>query len=279
MAAAEAIIRVANSRMAGAIRLVSVERGHDPNKFAAMPFGGGGALHAGALMKEVGLMSALVPRFPGINSALGCTIADMRHDFVQTVNGILDTLNIADLDQRICALAQEGFDLLEQAGVAFSGTECLFELDMSYQGQTHTVDVPLSLKLEDGRTGVTVDDIKAAFETRYAQVYGRPLDGIPIRVLNLRVSAVGYRPKFDLSLLAPKGDADMAAAHTGMRNVWVDNGWNETAIFDRLDLPVGAIVPGPAILEQPDATIFIEPDLQGEIDRFGNVIITRKGEG
>ena len=86
MAAAEAIVRVANSRMAGAIRLVSIERGHDPKRFALMPFGGAGALHAGALMKEVGLASTLVPRFPGVTSALGCVIADMRHDFVQTIN-------------------------------------------------------------------------------------------------------------------------------------------------------------------------------------------------
>ncbi|MGE5145297.1 MAG: hydantoinase/oxoprolinase family protein, partial [Candidatus Eiseniibacteriota bacterium] len=83
--AAEAIIRVANARMAGAIRLVSVERGHNPKNFSAMPFGGGGALHAGALIKEVGLARALVPRFPGVTSALGCVIADMRHDFVQTI--------------------------------------------------------------------------------------------------------------------------------------------------------------------------------------------------
>ena len=96
MAAAEAIIRVANSRMAGAIRLVSIERGHNPGDFAAMPFGGGGALHAGALIKDVGLKSALVPRYPGVTSALGCTIADMRHDFVQTINSLLDHL---DLDQ------------------------------------------------------------------------------------------------------------------------------------------------------------------------------------
>src|SRR5690606_37936004 len=82
VAAAAAIVRVANSRMAGAIRRVSIERGHNPRDFALMPFGGGGALHAGALMKEVGLKAALVPPYPGVTSALGCVIADMRQDFV-----------------------------------------------------------------------------------------------------------------------------------------------------------------------------------------------------
>ena len=82
--AAAAIVRVADARMAGAIRLVSIERGHDPQKFVAMPFGGGGALHVGALIREIGLRCALVPRFPGITSALGCVLADLRHDMVQT---------------------------------------------------------------------------------------------------------------------------------------------------------------------------------------------------
>ena len=98
VAAAEAIVRVANARMAGAIRLVSIERGHDPGRFALMPFGGGGALHAGALIGEVGLHAAIVPRFPGLTRALGCVIADLRHDQVLTVNLMLDGLDAAALD-------------------------------------------------------------------------------------------------------------------------------------------------------------------------------------
>ena len=89
-AAAAAIVRVADARMAGAIRLVSIERGHDPARFVAMPFGGGGALHVGALIREIGLKCALVPRFPGITSALGCVLADLRHDMVQTLNVMLE---------------------------------------------------------------------------------------------------------------------------------------------------------------------------------------------
>jgi N-methylhydantoinase A len=86
--AAEAILTVANSRMAGAIRLVSIERGFDPKRFAFMPFGGGGALHTGAMLKEVGIGRAIVPRYPGVTSAMGCVIADMRQDFVQTINSL-----------------------------------------------------------------------------------------------------------------------------------------------------------------------------------------------
>ncbi len=276
MAAAEAIIRVANSKMAGAIRLVSIERGYDPKNFSAMPFGGGGALHTGALIKEVGLQSALVPRYPGINSALGCTIADMRHDFVQTVNGILKTLDMVSLDSKLSDLAAQGLKLLTDAGVSFESHDVLFELDMSYLGQTHTVDVPLPLNFDGGKIGVSAEVIHSAFVTRYQEVYGRPLEGIPVRILNLRVSTIGRRPKFDLGLLAPEDGISLNDTRTGTRNVWFDGAFHETGVFDRLPMSIGTQVPGPAILEQPDATICIEPDLQGRVDRFGNLIITRK---
>ncbi|MGI9425159.1 MAG: hydantoinase/oxoprolinase family protein, partial [Hyphomicrobiaceae bacterium] len=97
--AAEAILKVANAKMAGAIRLVSIERGHDPAKFFAMPFGGGGALHAGALIDECGLQGAIVPRYPGVTSALGCVVADMRHDRVKTINTLVEELDIQALEQ------------------------------------------------------------------------------------------------------------------------------------------------------------------------------------
>ena len=275
MAAAEAIIRVANSRMAGAIRLVSIERGHNPGSFAAMPFGGGGALHAGALIKDVGLKSALVPRYPGVTSALGCIIADMRHDFVQTLNSLLDKLDLSQLTSQFADLAGQGGALLDDAGVSFIGRETLFELDMSYLGQTHTVDVPLSLS--EG-FNIDRDQISAAFEARYKSVFGNPLSGIPIRVLNLRVSVIGVRPNFDLHLLAPDDQGTIDTAVRGARPVWVDGGWTEATIYERLHLPVGAKIKGPALLEQPDTTIFVEPDLVGKVDDFGNLVISRRGE-
>lgn len=275
IAAAEAIIRVANSRMAGAIRLVSIERGHNPGDFAAMPFGGGGALHAGALIKDVGLKSALVPRYPGVTSALGCTIADMRHDFVQTLNSLLDDLDLDQLTSQFANLARQGGALLDDTSVSFVDRETWFELDMSYLGQTHTVDVPISLS-ED--FNINRDQISAAFEARYKSVFGNPLSGIPMRVLNLRVSVIGVRPNFDLHLLAPDDEGTIEAAVRGTRPVWVDGGWTEATIYERLHLPVGAEIKGPALLEQPDTTIFVEPDLVGIVDEFGNLVISRKGD-
>ncbi|MBL8839057.1 MAG: hydantoinase/oxoprolinase family protein [Alphaproteobacteria bacterium] len=272
MAAAEAIVRVANSRMAGAIRLVSIERGHDPKRFALMPFGGAGALHAGALMKETGLASTLVPRYPGVTSALGCVIADMRHDFVHTVNRPLAGLDLGALAARIAAVTKEGTDLLGASGVQLDSVRSEIELDMSYIGQTHTVPVPVAVPA-DGM--LSEHAIMAAFEAAYRANFGRILEAIPVRVLTLRAAVIGARPKLDLAVLRPAGGA-IEAARTGSRQVWFDGRWHDTAIYDRLALPCGVVVTGPAILEQPDATTWIDPDLTGTVDDLGNLVLRRR---
>jgi N-methylhydantoinase A/acetone carboxylase, beta subunit len=138
MDAAEAIIRVANSKKAGAIRLISIEQGHNPQEFAAVSFGGGGSLHVCSLIREVGWSRALVPRYPGVTSALGCVIAEMRHDRVQTLNTMLEQVDLPALIRRMKEFSQEGLDLLEASGVFFKRQEVRFELDMSYLGQNET---------------------------------------------------------------------------------------------------------------------------------------------
>lgn len=267
-AAAEAILTVANAKMAGAIRVVSIERGHDPRKFAYMPFGGGGALHVCALMREVGCLQGIVPRFPGVTSALGCVMADMRHDSVQTLNTTLAGLDEADLARRVQALADSCQQRLDSAGVAFEGVRERIELDMLYAGQSHTVNVPVE------RQALTRTGIAAAFEAAYRRAYGRSLDGMPVRVLNLRYARIGMRPKFDLAVLAPTAGAMPAVL--GTQAVYHGGQWWDAARYERLALPVDAEVAGPAILEQPDTTIWIEPGFTGRVDRLGNLLIRRQ---
>lgn len=275
MAAAEAIVRVADARMAGAIRLVSIERGHDPARFAGMPFGGGGALHAGALVKEIGLKCALVPRFPGVTSALGCVIADLRHDQVQTVNLMLDGLDVRALDARMVEAGQEAHAVVAASGLSVERIDVTYELDMHYLGQTHTVAVPLPAALQRDTTGVTAEAIRSAFEAAYAASFSRSLPGIPVRIVSLRTVATGKRPPFDLSVFAPPASASKDKAFKGLRNVYIDGGWREATIWSRLDLPAAFAIEGPAILEQPDATIYVDPGLRALGDSLGNVRIER----
>src|SRR4051812_4013370 len=272
--AAAAIVRVADARMAGAIRLVSIERGHDPAKFVAMPFGGGGALHVGALIREIGLKCALVPRFPGITSALGCVLADLRHDMVQTVNLMLDNLQALALEIRMSAAGREASAVIAAAGIPVERIDVLYELDMHYLGQTHTVAVPLPVEA-DAR-GVSESVVRKAFEAAYSASFSRLLPGLPVRIVSLRVAAIGRRPAFDLSVFTPDASASLDGARIGSRQVWFDGGWRETSVWARLALPAGAVIEGPAILEQPDATTVIEPGLVGRIDLLGNVIVEPK---
>jgi N-methylhydantoinase A len=272
-AAAAAIVRVAEARMAGAIRLVSIERGHDPSRFVAMPFGGGGALHVGALVRQIGLKGALVPRFPGITSALGCVLADLRHDVVQTLNLMLDGLDGPALGRRMCAAGRDASAVVTAAGIAVERTDLLFELDMHYLGQTHTVQVPLPVAPLGCGSGVAESTVRSAFEAAYLASFSRLLPQIPIRIVTLRVAAIGRRPAFDFSVFAPDPSASLATARQGSRPVWFDGGWRETDIWARLDLPAGATIGGPAILEQADATTVIEPGFAGRIDPAGNLIV------
>ena len=267
LAAAEAILTVANAKMAGAIRVVSIERGHDPRQFAYMPFGGGGALHVCAMMREVGVTTGIVPRYPGVTSALGCVMADMRHDAVQTINKLLADVDLLQLKSLLTDLASACQKRLDSAGVKFDNIQEIITLDMLYMGQTHTLQVAL------GGEDITQSHIQSAFEKTYLASFGRILSGIPIRVMNLRYARVGVRPKFDLTILAPQGVG--STKPIGTQQVFHAGQWWEAKRYARLDLPVGSEVTGPAILEQADTTVWLEPEFVARVDALGNLLVER----
>ena len=267
--AADAIVRVANAKMAGAIRLVSVERGHDPKDFAIMPFGGGGSLHSGALMKEIGLGASLIPLYPGVTSALGCVVADMRVDTVQTVNTLLDDLNINQLIEKMDQQALKFENILNESKNSLDGLSRVFELDMLYVGQTHSICVPLSVNLQT----LSKETIKKAFDKIYLETYGRLLPGINVRVINLRIAVIGNRPKLDLSSMASISSKSVEECQIETRLIWCDGAQVSAKVYERLDLPIGGKIVGPALLEQPDTTIFIEPNMYGQVDHIGNLLI------
>ena len=201
----------------------------------------------------------------------------MRADFVQTVNAMTAGVDCEGL----AGLMQEHHDAgqaqLNAAGVVFEARTAAFSLDMAYVGQTHTVAVPLPVSIEDGQVQApTVAAIKAAFDAAYLATYGRLLPGGVTRILNLRSAITGIRPKFDLTTFAPDAGATLEAARKGSRRAHLGGAWVDAAIWDRLALPLGAMVAGPAILEQPDTTIVIEPGLQARVDAWGNLILTRQ---
>ncbi len=163
--------------------------------------------------------------------------------------------------------------VIAAAGIPVARTDVMYELDMHYLGQTHTVPVPLPVKPQGDSLGVSEAMVRSAFDAAYLGAFGRLLPGLPSRIVSLRVAAIGRRPAFDFSVFAPDASASLESAARGSRRVWFDGGWREATIFARLDLPVGARIDGPAILEQSDATVVIEPGMTGRVDRLGNLIV------
>jgi N-methylhydantoinase A len=270
-AAAAAVLRIANDSMAGALRLVSLERGHDPRDFALFAFGGAGPLHSSALAKELGVPTILVPARPGITNALGCLAADVRHDYVNTVN-----LTVADLDMaRIKTMLEdhitEGKVTIRHEGVAITGITVIHTADMQFQGQSHILSIAVS------GVEVTQDELQSAFEAAYWRRFEVELPEIRAVLVNLHTAVIGDREGVPLAALAHANDTDREPAHT--RQVWFESGWAETPIYRREQLPAGATLTGPAIIEQLDTTVVVEPSDEVVADQLGNLIITVEGAG
>jgi N-methylhydantoinase A len=267
-AAAAAILRIANDRMAGAIRMVSLARGHDPRDFVLFPFGGAGPLHAVALARELGIPRLLVPARPGITNALGCVVADLRHDYVNTVNKPVPAL---DMDEVHAILAQQSADgrrLLEREGIAIDQVRDLVSADMQFQGQSHILSVPLA------GPAPTREELQQAFDRAYWARFGVELPEIRAVLVNLHTAVIGVRPRIDLAALGRGALArDSAGARLGERTVWFDGGWRETPVYARDELPLDKELAGPAIVEQLDCTTVLEPGCRARLDRHGNLLV------
>ncbi|MFQ5912429.1 MAG: hydantoinase/oxoprolinase family protein [Nitrospinota bacterium] len=262
--AAEAIFQVANIKMANALRVVSIEKGYDPREFVQVSFGGAGPLHAAALARELGIAHTLIPFLPGVTSAMGCVLADMRHDWVQTLNAELDSIRIEEIHRIFEDHVRRGEEVLEGARSSITHTVPLFEADMQFAGQTHTVRVPLSSGRPRG------EEFRETFLREYTGRYGDVLVDTALMVVNLRTAVIGVRPKIDLKSLL---DASGGDPFKGERRVFFRKAWYDCPTYERRRLPVGFRSEGPAVIEQADATVFVEPETDWSVDDFGNLIL------
>ena len=269
IAAAAAIVRVANDRMAGAIRMVSLSRGHDPRDFALFAFGGAGPLHAVALARELAIPKVLIPARPGLTNALGCVVADLRHDFVATVNQPLEALVDSRVGDVFAAQVASGRALIARENVAVERTLTLHRADMQFQGQSHILPVAIE------SAAVTIDELRAAFATAYWQRFRVELPEIRPVLVNLHTAVIGKRKAVSLrAIAAAKPKATLPEAKRTSRAVWFDGGWVDTPVYVREQLPIDARFTGPAIIEQLDCTTVIEPGNRVEVDAIGNLIVT-----
>ena len=264
--AAEAVVRIANTHMAGAIRMVSISLGADPRDFALFAFGGAGPLHAVALARELAVPKVLIPARPGITNALGCVVADLRHDFVRTLNRSLDTVDFDTVHAILAEQQAEGRRLIGQEKITLTGIRAEYSADMQFVGQTHLLRVPLPSATP------TREEMQRLFETAYHARFRVDLPSIKANLVNLNVSVIGIRPEFDLSALIDPVSRKDRAEPVASRPVWF-GGWVETPVFWRDHLPLDLHLTGPAIIEQMDTTTIVEPGCVVTSDKDGNLIV------
>lgn len=267
--AAAAVIDVANNAMASAIRFASVEKGLDPRDFAIFAFGGGGPLFASGLARELGVPRVLVPRYPGITSALGCILADVRHDIGETVNRPMGEVTGAAADTILQRQAAAGRALIENERVAVREIVVHHEADLQYRGQTHVIRLPVT------SPGFEPSRVLGAMEDAYRERFDVDLSEMRPMLAALRTTVIGVREELAEARVST---GDGARSHGGAprehRQVWFAGAWRTAAVHERDALVPGDEIAGPGIVEQFDTTTVIEPGDTAVVDAAGNLIIT-----
>jgi len=268
--AAEAVIRLGNVHMSGAIRMVSLSRGYDPRDFVLFAFGGAGPLHAAALARELGIPEVLVPARPGLTNALGCVVADLRYDRVKTLNVDLDALDMTALFIAIKDHEQDGLHAIGQDEAEVESWDAIHSADMQFRGQTHLIRVPLPNDMT-----LTRENIQALFEAAYFARFQVRLPEIRAVLVNLNTSVIGYRRTLPLASLMDRAKhvARPADAIIAERRIYADGAWHMANIYDRERLAPGMSVIGPAVIQQFDTTTVIEPGASATVDGIGNLRI------
>ena len=302
--AAAAVLRIANDRMAGALRMVSLSRGHDPRDFALFAFGGAGPLHAAELAQELGIPRVIVPARPGITNALGCMVADLRHDYVRTINTPLAALDVRIVHETLDEQTRQGRAMLARERVQFDSVHVIRSADMQFQGQSHILSVPLETATP------ALGELQRLFETAYWKRFEVELPEIRAVLVNLHTAVLGRRPGIDLVALAggceigdgaqtrrPSGDtfAPSATSRTSApvsslaplpteersaggevtvrRTARFGAERHETPILRRESLGPGDTLAGPALIEQLDTTTVLPPGFRATVDDVGNLTI------
>ena len=263
--AAKAILRVANANMADAVRLVSIMRGYDPRDFALVAFGGAGALHGAAVAKDLAIPKVIVPPHPGVTSAMGCLLVDIRHDLLSTYLVDAAVADAADVEREFHVLEHEARERLAHEGVGEADMVLTRSIDMRYGGQWRSLTVPAPRPFTN--VAAAVEDFGAAHQREYN--YRR--NGAVVEVFRLNLTAIGVTPKAEFARHAPGG---AMPAPRSTRSVTFDEGIQETPIFWREDLPAGVAFAGPAVVEQFDATTLVPPGARAEVDAWLNIVIT-----
>jgi N-methylhydantoinase A len=256
---AEGILEVAEATMAGALRVVSIERGHDPRDFVLLPFGGAGGLHACALAEKLAIPRVLIPVHPGLLSAVGMILSDAIRDYSRSVLRP-STVAVAELEGLLAPMRRQALTEMAAEGITGAQLQLLPSLDLRYRGQSFEVNVPL------------VGDHLSAFHVEHERLYGYRDERRPTEIVTLRLRAVGRGPHPDLTRgLCIMGEAvPEQAVPVVLGGVRLD-----CPLYERERLPCGSSFAGPALVVEETATLLVRPCWSVQVDGRGNLRLER----
>jgi N-methylhydantoinase A len=267
-AAAAAVVDVVNHAMAEVLKIVSVQRGHDPREFALAAFGGAGPLHCAALARELGIAEIVCPPIPGAFSALGLIGSDLKRDYVRTVYVTTAAADPAGLEAAFAALEREGAAMLDRAGVARAAQRFERSIDARYARQSYELAVPVPPGALDAAQLARVAE---TFHDLHRRTYGHDNRGEPVQLVNVRLSAIGATAVLAVRDQPAPAGTDAVKAR---RRLWFrDAGAIEAAVYDRRLMPAGLAATGPAVIESLESTILVPPGWQARMDDDGFVVL------
>ncbi len=261
---AEGVIRVANAKMEQAIRVISIERGFDPREFVLVPFGGAGPMHALELAEALHIRRVLVPRYPGVLSALGLTLADFVKDYSRTVMWDMAAVTEEDLARAFADLLEQGVADIMAEGFAREEVRLEQALDLRYKGQSFELVVPVD--------SYDVEEAIRRFHRAHERRYGYAREDAAVELVNVRVTARGVRPRPATGSIAPAASSDPAEAKVGRTRVRFAGAWHDAPVYERALLLPGHVIAGPALIVQEDATTVVPPGWRGQVDGWLNVV-------
>ena len=268
--AAHGIVEIANTAMVNALRLVSVQRGYDPRDFALVAFGGAGPAHANRLAALTEIPVAIIPQSPGTASALGLLVTDLKHDYATTLIQRLDQVVPQALEQTFRELEAQGRETLGREGMEEAAMDFRRQADLRYVGQSHELTLPLTT---EALGPAQLAQLLEQFHRTHDRAYGFSAPGEDVELVSVRLSAIGQIAKPALASLAK---ATGEATAKGQRPVYFaeSEGFVDCPVYDRYALGAGAVVQGPAIVEEIDSTTVVHPQYQVRVDEVGQMVLT-----
>lgn len=273
--AAAGIIRIANANMERAVRVSSAEKGYDPRIITLVAFGGAGPMHAAALAREANIPTVLVPAQPGVFSAVGLVMADIRHHFVQTSVMRGDDISVENLTPLFDELEKQSIEALDADGIARDAQTLERSADLRYVGQAYEINVPIA---PGPITKESIAEAAARFHAEHMQLYAHNHPARDLEFVNARLTAIGSMAVPETVQQAVQGGS--AEPHM-TQSVYFDEagGYVDTPVYDRATLGPGAEISGPAIVEQLDTTIIIHPGQSVAVDDYANLLISTGVDG